>query len=161
MKVFFPSPEMNEETNISFSSIDVSDFKLPEDVINSWLIDLAVDYDKDLFELSYMFCSDEYLHKMNLEYLNHDTYTDIITFDLSEENKDIIQGECFISIDRIKDNAGKEGVPLSTELLRVISHGLLHLCGLKDKTVEDQEQMTHAENRALSKIDCSTWNIVI
>ena len=99
---------------------------------------------KKLQEIGVIFCNDEYLLKMNQEHLNHDYYTDIITFDYSENN--LISGDLFISIDRVKENATINDVAFNNELLRVIYHGVLHLCGYKDKTTEDQTLMTEKED---------------
>ena len=98
-------------------------------------------------KLNYVFCTDEYLHSLNQQYLNHDTLTDIITFDLSEKNALI--GEIYISIDRIKDNATKFGTTYTDELHRVIFHGALHLCGYKDKTTADKLMMREEEDKCL------------
>jgi rRNA maturation RNase YbeY len=116
--------------------------------IKSALSEIASAYKKDISELNYIFCSDDYLHSINLQYLNHDTYTDIITFDNSLNNSSLL-GDIFISIDRVKENAIKFNVTFEQELYRVLSHGLLHLCGFKDKKKEDKEKMTKAENKAL------------
>jgi len=97
--------------------------------------------------LTYVFCSDEYLLEMNKTYLQHDYYTDIITFDYSEENN--ISGDLFISVDRVKDNALKIGVSLQNEMQRVVIHGVLHLCGFKDKEKTDVEIMRKMEEKAL------------
>lgn len=112
---------------------------------------------KDLFKregvalenLTYIFCSDEYLLEINRSYLKHDYYTDIITFDLSPD-KTAITGEIYISIDRVRDNAQTMGQSLATELHRVIFHGALHLCGYKDKTKADKAIMTQMEDKYLS-----------
>ena len=117
----------------------------------SWLVHLAKQYNYHIQELNYIFCSDEYLHKINLEYLNHDTYTDIITFDLQEKaSKDrTIESDIFISVDRVQENADKLNTDMLEELKRVMAHGLLHLIGFKDKTVTEKEEMRLAENKAL------------
>ena len=101
-------------------------------------------------ELNYIFCDDTYLLEKNQQFLNHDTLTDIITFDLSE-SEDELQGEIYISVDRIKENAAKFSVDYNTELHRVIFHGALHLCGFKDKKKEDKALMTEMENDCLQK----------
>lgn len=101
-----------------------------------------------LEQLRYVFCSDEYLLEINKEHLQHNYYTDIITFDLSENTNAVI-GEIYISIDRVKDNAQTFKVPFKQELLRVIFHGALHLCGYKDKTKKDEELMRKAEDKYL------------
>jgi probable rRNA maturation factor len=101
---------------------------------------------KKLVSLDYIFCSDEYLLQINQSHLNHDTYTDIITFDLSEED-DGTTGEIYISIDRVKDNAAQFNNSFFTELLRVVFHGALHLCGYKDKKKEHIDIMRKKENQ--------------
>ena len=101
-----------------------------------------------LEQLQYIFCSDEYLLEINKQHLKHNYYTDIITFDLSEKPNSVI-GEIYISIDRVRDNAQNYEVPFKHELLRVIFHGALHLCGLKDKTEKDQVLMRKAEDKYL------------
>ena len=101
-----------------------------------------------LEQLQYIFCSDEYLLEINKQHLKHNYYTDIITFDLSEKANSVI-GEIYISIDRVRDNAQNYEVPFKNELLRVIFHGALHLCGLKDKTEKDQVLMRKAEDKYL------------
>lgn len=98
-------------------------------------------------ELSFIFCSDEYLLKMNKEYLQHDFYTDVITFDYTET--DIISGDVFISADRIKENAENYKTTFENELQRVMIHGVLHLVGYNDKTEEEQKEMTKKENQYL------------
>ena len=117
---------------------------------------LAKDVIRDLFkkektrleQLQYIFCSDEYLLEINKQHLNHNYYTDIITFDLSE-TPDAVTGEIYISIDRVKENAQTYKAPFKQELLRVIFHGALHLCGYKDKTKNDQAMMRKAEDKYL------------
>jgi rRNA maturation RNase YbeY len=103
---------------------------------------------RKLDHISYIFCSDERLLKINKQFLKHDFYTDVITFDLST-GKNEITGEVYLSIDRIKENAKTEGVPYKEELHRVIFHGALHLCGYKDKNKADKKQMRKAENKYL------------
>ncbi|HET6995724.1 MAG TPA: rRNA maturation RNase YbeY [Chitinophagaceae bacterium] len=104
---------------------------------------------KGLAQLNYIFCSDGELLKINRQYLGHDYYTDIVTFDLSETKTETL-GEIYISIDRVKDNAAKLGESVNVELARVIFHGALHLCGYKDKTQKQQEQMREKEEEYLS-----------
>lgn len=104
---------------------------------------------KKLESLTYIFCSDEYLLQINKASLQHDYYTDIITFDLSESPHQIT-GEIYISTDRVRDNAATLGVSIKEELHRVIFHGALHLCGYKDKTPKDAKEMRAAEDRCLS-----------
>lgn len=99
--------------------------------------------------ISYVFCSDDYLLDINRSYLNHDYYTDIITFDLSEPGSGIIDAEIYISIDTIRDNTKRFQTSINKELHRVIFHGVLHLCGYKDKTSKDQALMTQKEDHYL------------
>lgn len=98
-------------------------------------------------KLSYIFCDDSRLLELNLQYLNHDTLTDILTFDYSDENT--ISGDIFISIQRVRDNAKDFSVPFEEELLRVMSHGILHLLGFKDKKDSDKEVMISKENQMI------------
>ena len=99
-------------------------------------------------EVSYIFCDDEYLHKLNLEFLEHDTLTDIISFDNSLGNQ--INGDIFISVERVKENANSFNASFENELHRVIIHGILHYCGYKDKTKKDADIMRTKEDTALS-----------
>tara|TARA_R110002049_G_scaffold51245_7_gene145090 strand:- start:688 stop:1098 length:411 start_codon:yes stop_codon:yes gene_type:complete len=126
-----------------------TDFKLEnESVISKWVsgVILSEGYKED--EINYVFCDDDYLHKLNVEFLNHDTLTDIISFDYSIGK--IIQGDIFISIERIEDNAKDFDVAFNKELQRVIIHGILHYCGYKDKTDEDAKLMRERENHYLT-----------
>jgi rRNA maturation RNase YbeY len=114
-----------------------------------WLKSIAETEKFKILDLNYIFCNDEYLHKMNLEYLDHNTYTDIITFDNSEDEK-TIEGDIFISIERVKENSEKLDVSIQDELSRVISHGLFHLMGYKDKKKEEAEIMRSKEEFAIN-----------
>lgn len=105
---------------------------------------------RELDHIEYIFCSDEYLLEINKQYLQHDFYTDIVTFDLSEEKDETI-GEVYVSVDRIKDNATKLKQPLKNEVLRVIFHGSLHLCGYKDKSDKDSKLMRSKEDFYIDK----------
>ncbi|SHO62071.1 rRNA maturation RNase YbeY [Algoriphagus zhangzhouensis] len=114
-----------------------------------WLKEIAKGENYSINDLNYIFCTDEYLYQINVEYLNHDTYTDIITFDNSEiENE--IEADIFISVDRVKENASKLNVPIEDELSRVISHGLFHLMGYKDKKKAEAELMRSKEEFAIN-----------
>ena len=136
------------ESNIYYHS--ECDFQLKDkQSITKWLKDAISTEDKELGEINYIFCDDQYLLKKNQEYLQHDTFTDIITFDYTEENR--LSADIFISIERIKENAITFAVPFKTELRRVIIHGVLHLMGYKDKSEEDAETMRSKENFYLSK----------
>ncbi|MBR5957763.1 MAG: rRNA maturation RNase YbeY [Salinivirgaceae bacterium] len=102
---------------------------------------------RTLGEVNYIFCSDEYLLNINKQYLNHDYYTDVISFDYSEDG--IISGDIFISVDTVKDNAKEYAVEFEKELARVMVHGVLHFIGYKDKTDEDAKLMRQKENQYL------------
>jgi len=112
--------------------------------------DIFKEEGKILGTLNYIFCSDKELLKINRQYLNHDYYTDIVTFDLSENQ--FTCGEVYISIDRVRDNANSLNVSIISELLRVIIHGALHLCGYIDKTATDKKLMRRMENQYLTKL---------
>ncbi|MEP3837406.1 MAG: rRNA maturation RNase YbeY [Algibacter sp.] len=128
-----------------------TDFKLENEApISSWIIDTISAEDYKLEEINYVFCDDEYLHKLNVEFLNHDTLTDIISFDYSVGK--IIQGDIFISVERVADNARDFGVSFDEELKRVIIHGVLHYCGYKDKTDDDAKVMRDKENLYLERL---------
>lgn len=114
-----------------------------------WIAQVIQHFGKKTGEVFFLFCSDDYLLQMNKNFLQHDTFTDIITFDLSESDQ-FITGEIFISIDRVLDNAQKFNVSFSEELHRVLIHGVLHLLGFKDKTGEESALMREQENFCLS-----------
>jgi rRNA maturation RNase YbeY len=113
--------------------------------LRQWITDTIKAEGFLLKELTYIFCSDDYLLQINQQYLNHDTYTDIITFDNSDTER-VVVGDIFISIDRIRENAAKFNVTETDELHRVIIHGALHLAGYKDKNPSDKEKMTKKED---------------
>lgn len=114
-----------------------------------WINDFVISYGKEVGELYYSFCSDEYLYQMNIELLNHDFYTDIITFPLNE-CKTILSAEFHISVDRIKENAVTFDRSFEDELHRVMAHGVLHLIGFDDLTEEDEKEMRKQEDFCLS-----------
>ena len=125
-----------------------SDFQLEdEDVFSEWIEQVVLSEEKMLGEVNYIFCDDEYLHKINVEYLDHDTLTDIISFDYSEGN--LVQGDIFISIERVADNASDYHVPFNEELKRVMIHGILHYCGYKDKSDSDERLMRSTEDEKI------------
>jgi probable rRNA maturation factor len=115
-----------------------------------WLKQLASEEGFKIEQLNYIFCSDEYLYSINIDYLDHDTYTDIITFDNSDEDH-VLEGDIFISINRIKENAETQQQEFLDELLRVLSHGLYHLCGYKDKLEREISIMRSKEDEAIKK----------
>ena len=114
---------------------------------SSWIRRVAATYGKRVGEIGYMFVSDERILQVNRDYLQHDYYTDIITFDYTEG--DTVSGDIVISLDTVRSNAEKYGKSYDEELHRVITHGILHLCGLHDKAPGEREQMEAAENKAL------------
>jgi rRNA maturation RNase YbeY len=129
---------------IFFHSEEI-DFKLKKKKkVRNWLIELANTEEKTIEELSYIFCSDEYLLEVNKEHLDHDYFTDVITFDYCD-NK-VISGDIFISIDRVMENALIFDVSFSDELHRVIIHGILHYCGFQDKSPQQKEVMRSKED---------------
>ena len=135
--------------SIKFFTEDI-DFKLPHPRKTSSWIKSTIQKEKQvLTSLNYIFCSDEYLFSINVEYLNHKTYTDIITFDMSEGSGSI-EGDIFISIERVKENAEELEVPFEVELHRVIIHGALHLIGYSDKTSTQKSTMRKKEDAYLS-----------
>jgi probable rRNA maturation factor len=122
------------------------DFKLKnKKYLRGWLEQTVVAENHILKEINFIFCSDEYLLKINQEYLQHDTYTDIITFDNSEKEKEIV-GDIFISVERVAENALTYQISTTQELCRIMVHGTLHLLGYKDKSVKDKKLMTEKEN---------------
>lgn len=125
------------------------DFSLEnEDVYATWISNVIQSENKNIGEISYIFCDDEYLLEINKQYLNHDYYTDIISFDYTET--DVISGDIFVSIDRVKENALDFGVSFDNELKRVIIHGVLHFCGFKDKSKEEEATMRLKEEEKIN-----------
>ncbi len=142
----FPLPFEENET-IEFSSEGI-EFELEdEQAATEWLKKIIEQAGNSLRLLNFIFCSDDYLLHLNVEYLNHDTLTDIITFPYAEPP--IIEGDIFISIDRVRENAQEFNVSFEQELHRVMAHGVLHLCGFGDKTPAEQATMRQKEDEAL------------
>jgi len=140
------------ESHVNFFSEDVSYTLKNKIVLRSWLMKCASVEKKKIDTLNYIFCSDIYLKKINKQYLDHNYFTDIVTFPTSEPGTPIISGDIFISIDRVKENAYQYQVKFSEELHRVMAHGLLHLCGYGDKTDAEKLKMRKAEDKCLSRI---------
>ncbi|MDV7696660.1 rRNA maturation RNase YbeY [Chryseobacterium soli] len=127
---------------------------LPESVSSDykkWLEDIILSEEKKLGEINYIFCDDEYLLKINQDYLQHDYYTDIITFDYVKGKT--ISGEIFVSLQRISDNASTLSKKYEEELRRVLAHGILHLSGYKDKSEEEEKEMRRKEDFYLNKFE--------
>ena len=116
----------------------------------AWVKAVAATYGRRVGDVAYIFCNDEEILKVNRQYLHHDYYTDIITFDYSEG--DLISGDLFISLDTVRSNAELFAKPYDEELHRVVIHGILHLCGINDKGPGEREVMEEAENRALAML---------
>ena len=133
--------EFNYETDFQLES---------ENKISSWIVKTISSESHKLESINYVFCDDDYLHKLNVEFLNHDTLTDIISFDYSVGK--LIQGDIFISVERVVDNAKDFGVSFEEELHRVIIHGVLHYCGYKDKTDAEAKVMREKENHYLTQL---------
>ncbi|WP_304155944.1 rRNA maturation RNase YbeY [Mesonia mobilis] len=112
-----------------------------------WLQQVIISEEKKEGDINYIFCDDEYLHEINVKYLNHDDYTDIISFDNAVGN--ILHGDIFISTERVAENAEKFQVSFQEELKRVIAHGLLHFCGYKDKTDDEAQLMRKKEDEKI------------
>ena len=126
-----------------------SEFTLDnEEAIATWLSAVILSENKNEGEINYIFCDDEYLHKINLEYLNHDTLTDIISFDYTMGNE--ISGDIFVSIERVLDNAKDYKTRFEDELKRVLVHGVLHYCGYKDKSDSEAELMRSKEDEKIA-----------
>ena len=133
---------------ITYNTDGVKMPKIKKRETTAWIRAVAASYGKKVGEVGYMFVDDEKILEVNREYLGHDYYTDIITFDYDED--DIINGDLVISLDTVRTNAEQFGKSYEEELHRVIIHGILHLCGLNDKGPGEREIMEEAENRALA-----------
>ena len=134
---------------IRFTSEDIAMPVLDERKVGRWIRAVAADYGFTVGNINYIFCSDERELAVNREFLGHDYYTDIITFDYSTPST--LNGDIFISLDTVRSNAETVGVPFEQELLRILIHGVLHLTGQGDKTPETKKVMTEKENRALAR----------
>lgn len=136
---------------IIYQSEEVKVPPIKRRIISAWIKQTASSYGKKVGEISYIFCSDEKILEINREYLNHDYYTDIITFDYTEKNT--ISGDIFISLDTVKSNSEQFGTEYLEEIDRIIIHGILHLCGINDKAPGEREHMTDCENKALEQLN--------
>ena len=131
----------NYENNFKIDNIQI---------LQTWIEGVIVSEKFELGEINYIFCDDDYLHNLNVEYLNHDTLTDVISFDYTVGN--VIQGDIYISTERVADNAQDFKATFSDELHRVMVHGVLHYCGYKDKSENDSKIMREKENYYLSQL---------
>ena len=134
---------------ITFQSDSISLPELDERKVTRWIKSVAADYGFSVGNINYIFCSDERELEVNRQFLGHDYYTDIITFDYSTPS--VLNGDIFISLDTVRSNAEQIGVPFKEEVLRILIHGVLHLTGQGDKTPETKAEMTRKENLALAK----------
>jgi rRNA maturation RNase YbeY len=135
---------------IQFTAHEVKDQLKDKRRLKQFLSDLFTAEGQGLKNLHYVFCSDDYLLEINKQFLQHDTYTDIVTFEMGED-PDVTEGEIYLSVDRVADNAKKFDVSFNLELHRVIFHGALHLCGFKDKSKKDALLMRSKEDEYLNK----------
>ncbi len=144
-------PHFDQDSQINFFSEGIQFELQNESKIKNWIKSVIVENGKQLTVLNFILTSDEEVHRINKQYLQHDTYTDIITFPMSD--KEVIEGDIFMSIDRIKDNAKQLNVTFENEFHRVLIHGVLHLIGFDDKTPELKKEMRQAENNCLEKLN--------
>lgn len=135
---------------ISYNTENVKMPALKKREVNAWIRTVAAKYGKKVGEVAYIFCDDAKILEVNRQYLQHDYYTDIITFDYCDGNT--LHGDIFISLDTVRSNAQEFGVSFDNELHRILIHGILHLCGQNDKAPADHKEMTRKENEALALI---------
>lgn len=140
--------EIAQPTGHIHFDYQISDFSLQNPArITGWIETIIHQYACELVHLDYVFCDDAFLHRINVQFLDHDTLTDIITFPFQKPPR--IEGEVYISVERVRENAQEFGVPFREELYRVIIHGVLHLCGQGDKTEAERSEMRRKEDAAL------------
>lgn len=135
---------------ITYNCEGISMPKIKKRDTSAWIRSVAESYGKKVGDIAYIFCNDEKILEVNRQYLQHDYYTDIITFDYCEG--DVISGDLFISLDTVRSNSEEQQTTYNEELHRVIIHGILHLCGINDKGPGEREIMEAAENKALSMV---------
>jgi len=136
--------------SICYFNEDVPFPKIKKRICSNWIKDVIVSEDKSIGDISFIFCSDNYLLDVNRKYLDHDYFTDIITFDYVEGI--VISGDIFISLDRVKENSNTFNISYLAELNRILVHGILHLLGYKDKLKEDKKLMTEKEDYYLNRL---------
>lgn len=151
MEETFPLLPEISESGIAFHFEDIDKPEVDFSAFPDWIIRVIKQHKATLGAVQYVFCSDTYLHRLNVEYLDHDTLTDIITFPYAAPP--IVSGDLYISLDRVAENAKELSVPFANELQRVIIHGVLHLCGYGDKTPAEAKRMRELEEEALSDFD--------
>lgn len=133
--------------NIYFDTINVTMPAIDREIVKRWLCEVATRHDRIVGDISYLFCDDNHILDVNREFLQHDYYTDIITFDYCRGK--LLRGDIVLSLDTVASNSELVGEPYDRELYRVIVHGLLHLCGINDKAPGEREIMEHYEDEAL------------
>jgi probable rRNA maturation factor len=139
---------------ISFNNEKIKISLKHKTILKKWIVSVIEKQERKTGKITFVFCSDDFLLNINKRYLNHDTYTDIITFDYSKEDSKLpISADIIISVDRVKENAKKFSKSFEEELHRVIIHGILHLLGYKDKTKKAKEEMTAQENACLKSLN--------
>ena len=148
------APSFYQSYKVQYFFENVEEITLPENC-SEWIEKLILDEEKKVGNINYIFCDDEYLLKVNQDFLNHDYYTDIITFDYVKGKT--ISGDIFISLTRISENASTLSSSFEKELLRVLAHGVLHLCGYKDKSDEEEKEMRDEETRKEKSIFYGGW----
>lgn len=136
---------------ITFQADKINFPKIRKGDIKNWIKRVAASYGKTIGEVNYLFCTDDKILEVNIQYLSHDFYTDIITFDYSEGDK--ISGDIIISLETVRTNSQKYSTDFTEELHRVIIHGILHMCGIDDKSETASLNMRKAENQALEQIN--------
>lgn len=136
--------------SVSYQSEGIKQPNIKKRETTAWIKAVATSHGKKVGDVAYLFCSDEKILEINNQYLQHDYYTDIITFDYSEG--DTISGDIFISVDTVKSNSEKYNTHYEDEIRRIIIHGILHLCGINDKSEEERQNMTDCENKALAML---------
>ncbi len=136
---------------ITFQAENINFPKIKKRATTKWIKSVANKYDKQIGDICYLFCTDEKILEINRQFLNHDFYTDIIAFDYSEGNK--ISGDIFISLETVLSNSQKYQTSFDEELHRVMIHGILHLCGLNDKSDDEIKEMRKAEEDALRMLN--------
>lgn len=146
-----PTETKRREMAINYCSDAVSIPPFRRRELTAWIRRVAAAYGKECGDISYIFCNDEKILEVNREYLRHDYYTDIITFDYTDGNT--LSGDIFISLDTVESNASSLSQPYRSELLRVVIHGILHLCGINDKGAGERAVMERAENDALALVN--------
>lgn len=147
---------MEYHSYINFYFEDLEEFPFPDKIIREWILCIITHENSHPGNINFIFCSDAYLSKLNVEYLKHDTLTDIISFDYSDEFTNV-SGDIFISIERVQENSKKFNISFQEEFLRILSHGVLHLLGYDDKSVTLKTEMTRKENFYLNLFDLSVF----